>query len=121
MLQDSKALSGRHVLVVEDEYFIAADIVRIFRADGAEIVGPVGAVEDALDLVHSTPRIDAAILDINLHGEMVYPVADELADRGIPFVFATGYDKTVVPPRHAAIKHCEKPVTPETIAKALYG
>ena len=121
MLQESKGLSGRHVLVVEDEYFIAADIVRTFRADGAEIIGPVGTVEDALELVFSTPRIDGAILDINLHGEMVYPVADELASRSIPFIFATGYDKTVVPARYAAIKHCEKPVTPQAIAKALYG
>ncbi|MBV9394430.1 MAG: response regulator [Methylobacteriaceae bacterium] len=121
MLQESKRLSGRRVLVVEDEYFIAADIVRTFRADGAEIIGPAGTVEDALELVHSTPRIDGAILDINLHGEMVYPVADALAKRSVPFIFATGYDKAAVPERHAGIKHCEKPVTPEAIARALYG
>jgi hypothetical protein len=52
---------------------------------------------------------------------MVYPVADELAGRGVPFVFASGYDKSAVPERYSRIKHCEKPVPPEATAAALYG
>lgn len=85
------------------------------------MIGPGGTLEDALALVYNNSHIDAAVLDINLHGEMVYPVADELAGRGVPFVFASGYDKSAVPERYSRIKHCEKPVPPEAIAAALYG
>jgi len=121
MLAQNKSLAGRRVLLVEDEYFIVHDMVRSFEASGAEVIGPAGTLEDALGLVYNNSHIDGAVLDINLHGEVVYPVADELAERGVPFVFATGYDKLVVPGRHSAIKHCEKPVAPETIAAALFG
>jgi len=117
----TKPLAGRRVLLVEDEYFIVSDLVRTFEASGAEVIGPAGSLEDALALVYNNSHIDAAVLDINLHGEMVYPVADELAGRGVPFVFASGYDKSAVPERYSRIKHCEKPVPPEAIAAALYG
>jgi CheY-like chemotaxis protein len=119
MPDGTKTLVGRRVLLVEDEYFIVYDMVRNFEASGAEVIGPAGTLEDALALVHNNSNIDAAVLDINLHGEMVYPVADELVERGVPFVFATGYDRLSVPDRYAVIKHCEKPVAPEAIAKAL--
>jgi DNA-binding NarL/FixJ family response regulator len=117
----TKSLAGRRVLLVEDEYFIISDLVRTFEASGAEVIGPAGSLEDALALVYNNSHIDAAVLDINLHGEMVYLVADELAGRGVPFVFASGYDKSAVPERYSRIKHCEKPVPPEAIAAALYG
>jgi CheY-like chemotaxis protein len=114
-------LAGRRVLLVEDEYFIADDTARIFAAGGAEVVGPVASVGDALTLLAATPRLDAAVLDINLQGEMAYAVADALSERGVPFVFATGYDKASVPERYAAVIHCEKPVDPQKIARALFA
>jgi CheY-like chemotaxis protein len=119
-MPQNTSLAGRKVLLVEDEYFIVQDMARAFEASGADVIGPAGTLEDGLALLFSQPQIDGAVLDINLHGEMVYPLADELASRGIPFVFATGYDTTVVPERYAGIKHCEKPVAPEAILKALY-
>ncbi len=80
------------MLVVEDEYVIADDIARTLGWLGAEVVGPVPDRDEALALLSSGKRIDLAVLDINLHVEVVHPVADALQDRGVPFVFATGYD-----------------------------
>ena len=114
-------LAKRRVLLVEDDYFIVSDLARSFEAEGAEVVGPVATVADGLALLAEAPDLDAAVLDINLQGEMVFPLADALTARGVPFVFATGYDRTMVPPRYAEIVHCEKPVEPRTIAIVLFG
>ena len=109
------------VLLVEDEYFIVDDMVCSFEASGAEIVGPAASVEGALDLIAETERLDGAVIDVNLRGEMAFPVADALLARGVPFVFATGYDKTSIPARYAHVTRCEKPVHPEKIARALFA
>jgi hypothetical protein len=85
------------------------------------VVGPVASVNGALDLIAETERLDGAVLDVNLQGEMAYPIADALVARGVPFVFATGYDEASIPPRYAHIRRCEKPVDPAKIAKALFG
>src|SRR3712207_954447 len=90
-------LAGRRVLVVEDEYFIADDIARALRKLGAEVVGPLASRDEALDAFSSGQSIDAAVLDINLRGDAVYPVADALRGRKVPFVFATGYDPATIP------------------------
>lgn len=117
----STLLSGRCVLLVEDEYFIADELRRSFESAGATILGPVGRVAEALILVNETARIDGAVLDVNLHDVMIYPVADALRERGVPFVFATGYEKMALPTRFADVCHCEKPVRPQQIAKALFN
>jgi CheY-like chemotaxis protein len=113
--------AGRRVLLAEDEYFIARAIARAFTTSGADILGPANSVEDALTLVVGAEHIDAAVLDINLQGKMVYPVADALAARGIPFVFATGYDAVSIPSRYAGVKCFTKPVDPVLASKALFG
>lgn len=117
----SRLLEGRNVLVVEDEYFIADEMRRAFEADGARVIGPVGSVEDALAIVSAAPRIDGAVLDINLRETMVYPVADLLRQRGVPFVFATGYESTAIPERLRDAIHCEKPVEAARVADVLFG
>src|SRR3712207_6367004 len=92
------SLAQCRVLVVEDEFYIADEMALALQKLGAEVVGPVPTKDKALALLASEERIDAAILDINLKGQAVYPVADALAERGVPFVFATGYDQAAVPP-----------------------
>jgi CheY-like chemotaxis protein len=84
------------VLVVEDELVIAVTIEDVLRALGCEIVGPVATVEKALKLARDE-TFDVAILDVTIRGGKVYPVAELLLARGIPFVFASGYGGWALP------------------------
>ena len=111
-------LAGRRVLVVEDEYFIADDIARALRKFGAEVIGPLASRDEAL-AASASGGIDAAALDINLRDEAVYPVADALRERNIPFVFATGYDAASIPEPYRGIPRWEKPFDPHTLVSAL--
>lgn len=113
------AAAGKRVLVAEDEYFIAKGLARHLREMGAEVVGPVPTVAEALQALQGG-AVDAAVLDINLRGDPVYPVADALLARGVPFVFATGYATSAIPERYAAIARCEKPVEPEAFVRILF-
>ena len=114
-------LAGRRVLMVEDEYFLADDMRQAFEGGGIEVLGPVGRLEEALALVERAAAIDGAVLDVNLHDVMVFPVADALSERGVPFVFATGYEQSAIPARFTDVRRCEKPVEPRQIATALFG
>jgi CheY-like chemotaxis protein len=115
------ALASRRILVVEDEYFLADDMAQVLAGLGAEVLGPVSTREQALALLSSDERIDVAVLDINLRGQTVFPVADALTERGIPFVFTTGYSKASLPPAYRQVPHWEKPFNPNELAKALPG
>src|SRR3982751_6680450 len=113
-------LKGRRLLIAEDEYMVAFDLAQFFEDGGAEVVGPVGSVKDALALVASEGgRIDGALLDINLHDDKVYPVADALSAAGVPFVFATGYDAQAIPRAYADVPRCDKPVDRHRLARLL--
>lgn len=94
-------LEGRYVLVVEDEYMIAVDLARALEDLGATVIGPAASVADALALVAGESALDLAILDVNLGVEKVFPVAHDLRARGVPFIFATGYDQWLVPSAYA--------------------
>lgn len=83
-------LAGRRVLVVEDEMLLALDLEEGLNDAGCDVVGPAGNLRTALALARSE-TIDAAILDVNLGGESVFPVAQALAARRVPFLFATAY------------------------------
>lgn len=111
-------MSGKRVLLVEDEYLIAKSMARRLASAGIEVVGPVPTVAEALALLKAE-ALDGAVLDINLRGEMVFPVADALTERGIPFVFATGYDGPEIPPRYAHVMRSEKPVNLDGLVEAL--
>jgi CheY-like chemotaxis protein len=97
------------ILVVEDEYFIADDIARSLRLLGAEAIGPAADTRTAMALIEQPGKIDAAILDINLGGVEVYPVARALKNRGILFCFATGYSRTSIDPEFRDVLRWEKP------------
>jgi CheY-like chemotaxis protein len=111
-------LRGRHILVVEDDYILAMDMRLTLEDVGAEVVGPVGTVRDALRMAE-TEDIDAAVLDINLHGEFVFSVAERLQDRGVPFAFTTGYEGDILPERFCATPRHQKPVSAEAVVNAL--
>ena len=115
----SAMLSGRRILVVEDEYFQADDMARLLRGLGAEVVGPVGEIEDALELIDTGKQLDMAVLDINLKGEMIYPAADKLRSRAIPFIFTSGYDRGPIPEQYRDIPLVEKPIDDGALGRAL--
>ena len=112
-------LRGRRILVVEDDYLLAESLNDLLAQAGAKVVGPVGNVPEALSLVTSGIGIDGALLDVNVRGQAVFPVADALLARGVPFSFCSGYDRYTLPPRYAHLSYCMKPYNPRTITALL--
>lgn len=109
--------SGR-ILVVEDEPIIAFALQDILQDLGWDTVAIAARLRQALDLIDAFVP-DAAILDVNLRDEKSYPAADMLADRSIPFIFATGYGTTQHPERHRDVITLLKPYTQEDVQAAL--
>jgi CheY-like chemotaxis protein len=112
-------LKGCRVLVVEDEYLLATDLAASLEAVGAEVVGPACSVKEALDLFSRDIRLDGAVLDINLQSDRVYPVADMLRSRGVPFIFTTGYDASAIPKCYSDVPRCTKPVDEQRLIRCL--
>lgn len=113
------SLQGIRVLVVEDE-FLLADELRVDLEDvGAQVIGPIGHLGRATHVVNTEDDIDVAVLDLNIAGHEVFPLADLLVGRGVPFVFATGYDARVLPPRFAGVPTCGKPIVQERLLALL--
>ncbi|HTI67267.1 MAG TPA: response regulator [Caulobacteraceae bacterium] len=111
-------LRGSRVLIVEDQYLIADEMRRLVVELGGAVIGPAGEVATILALIAAeTP--DLAVLDINLNGEQVWAVAYELRDRGVPLIFATGYDVSALRPPFEAAVHMEKPVSTRALAEAV--
>ena len=119
--QRTPSVRGRRILVVEDEYMLAEDLREDLESQGAEVMGPVASVADAMDLLRSGPAPDMAILDINLGGEMAFAVADALRAGAVPFIFATGYDAQAIPAAYADVPRSEKPVEVRLVASKLIG
>jgi DNA-binding response OmpR family regulator len=112
-------LQGSRILIVEDEYLLADDLSAALTEAGAEVLGPIASVEDAQTFIAGEDRIDAAVLDVNLRGDLIFPVADTLQARGVPFAFATGYDQWALPPRFAQVPRVEKPFKTNKVAAVL--
>ncbi|MBB5712519.1 response regulator [Sphingomonas xinjiangensis] len=113
------SLQGRTILVVEDEYLLVEDLCSELEDWKATIVGPAATVQEGLRLLRDTEQLDGAILDVNLRGEHVFPLADELMARGVPFVFTTGYDASAIPSRFNKVSRCEKPVQISQVVRSI--
>lgn len=111
-------LSGKRILVVEDEAMVAMLLEDYLDELGCVIVGPYAEVEEAVRGV-ATEAIDAAVLDVNLAGTQSYAVADALADRGLPFVFITGYGAAGLKPGYESRPVLQKPFTSKTFRDSL--
>jgi CheY-like chemotaxis protein len=106
------------VLVVEDESMISMLIEDMVCDLGAEVVGPAAKFEQAMMLALEAD-FDLAVLDVNLDGSVVYSIADVLRHSGIPFIFMTGYDSSVVPERYQPNPVLTKPFSQQTFCEAL--
>ena len=115
-------LRDKRVLVVEDEAIVAMLVEDELRDAGAEVVGPAASVGGALRLIEAAAKgggLSAAVLDIDLQGRAVAPVADRLAVLGVPFVFATGYGEGRDTGGHAAAPVLRKPFDPHAPVVAV--
>lgn len=101
------ALSGKRVLVIEDEAMVTMFLQDTLADIGCEVAGMASRFDDAMEKARSL-RFDVAILDVNLNGRQTIPIAEIMAESGSPFVFATGYGAASLPP---ALRHV--PVVPK--------
>ena len=116
----AKRLSGLKVLVVEDSFLIAEHVSSVLRKQGCEVLGPAPRLAAGLALVERGPPPDCAVLDVNLHGELCFPIAKALARRAVPFVFLTGYDdRTIIPPDLAGARVLGKPMEDALLVDAI--
>jgi len=116
----SEALAGKRVLVVEDEMLVSMLVEDMLSDFGCSVVGPAPDLDEAMSLA-STADIDAALLDVNLAGKPIFPVADALKARGVPFAFASGYGAAGVEGDHAGAPVLQKPFRQSDLERALTG
>lgn len=108
------------LLVVEDEFLIALDMMDALEAAGFEIVGPITTVDGAMQIIAAASEpFNGAVLDVNLHGRLSFPIADLLTEQNVPFVFTTGYDDSVIPERFQNVLKLEKPVDGPALARLM--
>ncbi len=110
-------LTGKRILVVEDEALISTMVEDMLTSIGISVIGPATTILSALELVEKE-IIDAAVLDVNVRGQTVEPVAERLMAKGVPILFATGYSHVELPPgANTAI--IDKPYTLENLIRGL--
>ncbi len=111
-------LTGRRVLVVEDDETISALMETTLEEALCTVVGPCRSVASALAAAKSE-AFDVAVLDINLAGEMVFPVAEALDARGVPFMLLSGYGDTAMPDDRPDWPVCAKPFKLDELLQRL--
>jgi len=111
-------LAGRRILVIEDSPVVAPFTVEILGELGCEVVGPAPNMAAARELVESE-EIDAAILDIHIRGERVFPICEMLEGRDVPFLLTSGYADWQVPDKWRDRPRLQKPYTLDQVKEAL--
>lgn len=111
-------LSGLQILVVEDEAPIALQLEDMLTELGATVIGPASRVRQALQLLEEQPA-DAAVLDLNIAGELVYPVAEVLETKGVPYIFATGYGISGLSEPYRSRAVLQKPFSRRELLRAI--
>ena len=118
-MKQHESEANRYVLVVEDEEYFATMLAAFLELDGFTVLGPAATVDAALTLIESAGHIDCAVLDIDLHGDVSYPVADALVEHHIPFLFLSGCDRGSVPEKYAQFAMRQKPVEALQLSRSL--
>lgn len=115
----SQAFAGRRVLIVEDESLVAMLLETILEDMGCVPVGPAATVDEGLQLIDAGAPLDAALLDVNVAGRQVFPIAEALKAGGVPFVFSTGYGEGGLPDEWRGQATLQKPFTEAAVRDAL--
>lgn len=111
-------LKGLRVLVVEDEMMVSMLIEDMLSELGCEVVGPAARLDEAMELAR-TADLDCAVLDVNLGGQSIFPLADLLRARGAPFAFATGYGDAGLRDVDRGTPVLQKPFRENDLARVL--
>ena len=111
-------LSGLRVLLVEDEMVVSLEMEALLSDQRCTVVGPFDRLSDAVEAAQ-TEDLDLAVLDVNIRGEKVYPVAEVLASRGVPFLLVSGYGRNAVPANRPEWRVCSKPFRPKELVDML--
>jgi CheY-like chemotaxis protein len=119
-MAEAASFKGRRVLVVEDEMMIAMLVEDMLEELGCAVIGPAHALDAALQLAETESRIDAALLDVNLAGKPVFPVADALRLKGVPAIFSTGYGDAGLREADKGAPVLQKPFRAGDLARALH-
>ena len=115
----AEGLKGRRILIVEDESLVAMLLETILDDMGCAVVGPESNIDDGLISATTEGALDAALLDVNVAGREVFPVAEALKARGVPFVFSTGYGEAGLPDHWRGHPTIQKPFTEAAVHEAL--
>ena len=118
MAVEGKTDGGRRVLVVEDEPMIRLLLDDMLTDIGYTMAAEAGRVDEAVSVAKEA-EFDVAILDVNLNGQPITPVVDVLVERGVPFVFVSGYARRGIPEEHSNAPLLQKPFQAEGLARAL--
>lgn len=111
-------LEGKRILVVEDDYYLASDEKLLLEQAGAQVLGPFGTGYGKDDLPIDA-KVDGALIDINLGYGPCFELAQDLRERGVPFVFVTGYNADVIPIAFSDVPRLEKPADPRELISTL--
>ena len=115
----AEARQVRKVLVAEDQYVIALDLSEALERSGVEVLGPVSALDAGLCVLHRNDDIAGAVLDVTMQGSVVYPLADALRRRGVPFVLCTGHSRDHIAAAFRDTVLCVKPLPAAKVVLAL--
>ncbi|WP_245414866.1 response regulator [Aureimonas flava] len=118
-LPDRSLPAGLRVFAVEDESLVAMQLEDMLEELGCVLVGLAMRVRRAMEMLDRGEAIDVAILDVNIAGEKVFPVAERLHEAGVPFLFATGYGRAGLEGQWLDRPVVQKPYTPDQIAAAI--
>ncbi|HYD08300.1 MAG TPA: hypothetical protein VEC60_21375, partial [Reyranella sp.] len=113
-----RSLSGKRLLMVEDEFLVGMMAKKLLESLGAVVIGPYARLADGLAAA-KVERFDGVLLDFNLAGESAEPLADFLIAHAIPFVFLTGYQRDSIDRRYANVPLLQKPIEPESLERVL--
>jgi CheY-like chemotaxis protein len=120
-LSGATDLNGRRILIVEDSPVVGPFTAEMLADLGFDVIGPAPNMAAARELIESDEPIDAAMMDVHIRGERVFPLCDTLAARGVPFLLTSGYADWQIPDKWQDRPRLQKPYTIDQVEEALSG